>query len=292
MKSTLVAMTIAIAMVVPARVEARAPAAEPAPGEADPLEVAKQRHLAAATKYDTADYAGAIEAWQDAYDQLPRTADANPYRALILFNIAAAREKLFELRGDVAELKAAKILLEKFDGAIDEIYADAPEEGAAEREHVREKIARIDARIAEASKPPEPAPEPQPAASEPTPVAPADADTPPRRATPGRGLIIGGAVALGLGVAAGAGLIASALVGRKSNSLGGLADTDLVGRQERFDRGRSANAGAIASAAIGVVALATGVALVVVGSKRRARSVAWQPLLERGTAGLGLSGRF
>ena len=112
----------------PTHVVAAAPAAEPAV-PADALAEAKAWHLEADAKYNTADYDGAITAWEKAFAALPRTQDANTYRSLIYYNIAAAREKLFALRGDVEHLKQAKILLQQFEASIDETYSGAPEQG-------------------------------------------------------------------------------------------------------------------------------------------------------------------
>jgi hypothetical protein len=277
---------------------AAAPAVEPASADDPPaatddgLAEAKARHLEADAKYNTADYEGAIEAWQKAFAALPRTAEANTYRSIILYDIAAAREKLFVLRGDVEHLKQARILLVQFETSIDEIYAGELEEGEQVRAEVQAKIARIDELIAQAerddgaAKPPAAVPptsDPQPATN---------TDAPPPARDPSRGLLIGGGVLLGLGLVAGAGMTAALVIGKRANDLDGLADNELDARKERFDRGRHANAGAIAAGVLGAAFVAAGVALIVVGTKRRASRTAFAPVAGRGLAGFSVSGRF
>jgi len=276
----------------PTSVLAEPASAEPAPSVDDALAEAKAWHVDADAKYNTADYEGAIEAWQKAYAALPRTAEANPYRSLILYNIAAAREKLFSLRGDVEHLKQAKILLEQFEASIDETYAGAPEEGDKERAQVQEKLARIDGLIAAANRDDAPAKRPATAPAEPGPRKTTTTDAPPRAREPGRGLLIGGGVLLGLGVVAGAGMTAALVEGGRANDLDEIADDNLDAREDLFDRGRRANVGAIVAGAIGAACLAAGTALVVIGAKRRSSRTALTPAVGRGFAGLTLVGRF
>lgn len=270
---------------------AASPATEPDP--VDPISQAKAWHLEADAKYNTADYEGAITAWQKAFAALPRGGEANVYRSAILYNIAAAREKLFALRGDVEHLKQAKILLEQFEASIDESYPPGAEEAAQERARVQEKIAAIDAQIAasEAAREPDPAPPTGPT-TEPAVDAPTS-DAPATRSKPSaRTYFIVGGVLSGLGVAAGAGMVAALVVGRRANDLDGLDDRDFAGREAQFDRGRRANTAAFATGTFGAVLLAAGVAMIVVGAKRRDTRTAVTPVVGRGLAGVGVGGRF
>jgi hypothetical protein len=291
------ALAPAPAFAAPATEPAAAPpATEPAAAPVDPINEAKAWHLEADAKYNTADYEGAITSWQKAFAALPRTAEANTYRSLILYNIAAAREKLFALRGDVEQLKQAKILLEQFEASIDETYAAAPEQGEAERARVQEKLAAIDAQIAQSEA--EPAPEPEPAPTE-TPTTNAPVTNPPttdapatRSKTPPRTYFIAGGVLAGLGVAAGAGMVAALVVGRRANDIEGLDDRDFAGRETQFNRGRRANIAAFATGALSGVLLAAGVAMLVVGAKRRPARTSLSPVVGRGLAGFAVGGRF
>jgi hypothetical protein len=281
---------LAISLAGPATATAQPATTEPEPATAAPedtLAEAKARHLEAEAKYNTADYEGAIESWQEAFAALPRTGESNTYRSVILYNIAAAREKLFELRGDVEHLKQAKILLEQFEGSIDETYAGLPEEAATVRAQVEAKLTRIDAMITKAQH--------DAATTKPPPGPVEEAEPPPpetKRRDPARAMVIGGSVAIGIGVLGLAGMTAAMVVGNRANDLGGVEPDDLDARENKFDRGRAANAGAIAAGVIGGAALAAGIALVVVGTKRRANTTAFAPMLGRGLAGLGFAGRF
>ncbi len=293
------ALAIAVTLASgPSAAHARAPATEPAaaateeppsetpPADEDPLAPAKDLHRKADTAYNTADYDVAIARWKEAYAALPKGVEANPYRSLIQYNIAAAYEKQFELYDDVTYLKKAQQLLRGFEASIDETYAAAPEAGEKERALVKEKLAAIEAKIEAAkSKPPPTKPEPgKPGPTEPKDEGPAN--------TAGRGLMIGGGVALGLGVAAGGGMAAALVVGSRANDIGELADDALGKREAQFDRGRRANTGAIVAGVLGLVLVATGAALVALGAKRRAKAVAVAPVFGGGFAGASLGGRF
>jgi len=278
-----------VLVLVPVPGLARAPVE--APATEDPLAEAKAAHADADAKYNTADYEGAIESWQRAYAALPRTAESNTYRSLILYNIAAAHEKLFQLRDDVEYLEKAKILLERFERSIDEIYAEAPEDGEKERVQVREKIARIDELIAAARREPTPEPStPPPSTSPAEPVdPPTDAPTHDRR---GRGWIIGGSVLTALGVGSAATMVAMLAIGERANDVGDLDRTDLQAREDQFDEGRRANAVAIATGVLAAALVGTGIALIVVGAKKHPRRTALTPTLGPSLTGLFLHGRF
>jgi hypothetical protein len=265
-------------------------ASEPPPASEEPedaLAAAKAAHEEADAKYNTADYEGAIDAWQRAYAALPRTPESNTYRTLINYNIAAAYEKLFDLDGKVFHLKQAKVLLDKFEESIAEIYADAPADGEAERVQVQEKLRRIEQRIAEAEG------RTGAATTEPKPQPVVRADEPrPRAKNPGRGMIIGGGVLVGLGAGALAGMIPALVIGERENDIDDLAPDEFVERGERFDDGRRANRGAIAAGVLAGVFVGAGIALIVVGAKRRAAKTAIAPSIGPRGAGLSIRGRF
>jgi hypothetical protein len=261
----------------------------------DPLAEAKAAHARAQAEYETAAYDRAIESWTAAYAALPDSPESATYRPLILYNIARAREKLFSLRGDVTHLKQARALLEKFEAAIPEVYADDPAEGEAEREKVRAKIAELDAKIAEAEG--DRATEPTAAATEPVAAPPSTPEVEPQsrrdRADPrARPLIAVGAVLVALGVAGFGGMGGALAVGEQANDIDDLAPDDLAGRESRFDRGRRANAAAIAMGVVSPLLLGAGVALLVVGAKRKGRAAAIAPVVSPRLVGASISGRF
>lgn len=257
----------------------------------DPLATAKKEHAHGQTLFDTTDYDGAIEAWTRAIDALPpKEPKSATYRPLILYNIAAARERLFDLSQDKDELRRAKILLERFDASIDEVYGHDPEMAETERTRVREKIAALDVRINAAEKKPDP-PVTDPAPKEPD-VAPptTDRDLPSK---PGNGLMIGGGVMVGLGAAAIGGLIAGLVIGKNANDIRDLADDDLAGREERFARGDRANSASIAMGVVAPLLVGGGVALLVIGAKRnRSARVSAAPSFGPHGVAWVLRGRF
>jgi hypothetical protein len=126
-----------------------------------------------------------------------------------------------------------------------------------------------------------------------------------RERRPGTGLIIGGSVALVLGAAGvgmlGAGLATGQAHQREAEALSLPAELD---RLEEIDRmGATSNAIAYAGGAMAGVGIAVGVALIVVGVKRRnaepASATAWGHehllvggWLDRSGGGLSLRGRF
>jgi tetratricopeptide (TPR) repeat protein len=268
------------------------PAATPT-SEPDPLADAQRLYDRGKAKFETADYADAIELWTEAYAIVPETSEGAQIKVLLLYNIATAREKQFDVSRDPAELRQAMILLESFDRSISTLYGEGPD-AEAERTKVESKLAELEARLREH--------EARVAAAEgdeDTTPPPPEPTTPPDDREQGRGargLVIGGAVATGLGVG-GLGLMAAGLgMGARANDISDLAPDDVDGRRARFDRGRTGNALAIAGGVAGGVLLLTGAVLLGLGLKRaragRASDVALVPAPHRDGAALVLQGRF
>lgn len=282
-----------------AAMAAMATPAAPAPTEAEPsarspaVDEARRLYTQGRAKFETADYKAAIEQWTEAYALVLDAEDDTKTRVLLLYNIATAREKAFEVSQDPTELRQAKILLNNFERSIPALYGEGPE-ADAERRKVQERLAEIDARLADYEQGragAEPVPEPAPA--EPPPDEPAPAPEP--GAPAGRGLVIGGAVAAGLGVA-GFGLMAAGLsMGARANDLSGLDPDDVDGRRSQFDRGRTGNALGLAGGITGGVLVVTGAVLLGLGLRRRggtSRAVAVVPSASPQGSMLQLRGRF
>lgn len=262
--------------------EEAAETAEAAPAE-DHVAQAEALYDKGAAKFETADYKAAIDLWTEAYELVPDTPESGRIKALLIYNIATARERAYVVSQDVAELRQAKILLERFADVIDELYPES--ERAAERERVGKKIGELDAKIAAATAD-ETSPEVEP--DEPDPLTP----PPPPGEKPGRPLVITGAVLLGVG-AVGLALMGAGLgIGSGANDITGLDPADLEARRDQFSRGRLGN-GLAYGGGIGGGALAvTGAILLGLGmakNKRAATATAW---LGKGGGGLSLAGRF
>lgn len=247
------------------------------------LDEAERLYDEGKAKFETADYEAAIELWTEAYRLVPDAQEGSRIKALLIYNIATAREHAFDVTQDPSQLRQAKILLESFEGSIPDLYP--AEEQAAETTKVRERIAAIDARLTESKTETEPEAQPEPGPA----PEPVDVDTAPAR--PGRPLVISGAVLLGLGVAGLAVMGAGLGIGAGANDLSELQDDDIEGRRDQFSRGRSANAMAIGGGVAGGVLVVTGAVLLGVGlaKNRRATPMAF---VAPGTAGLAVVGRF
>ena len=80
-------------------------------------------------------------------------------------------------------------------------------------------------------------------------------------------------------------------MGARANDLDDLDDTDVEGRRDQFDRGRTGNALAIAGGISGGVLTALGAVLVGVGvARKRKGNVALGP--GPGTVGVAMRARF
>ena len=83
--------------------------ASAAPGEpaleADPLAEAQALYDKGRAKFETADYHAAVELWTEAYALVPDTADGGQTKVLLIYNIATAREKAFEIDGELSQLR-------------------------------------------------------------------------------------------------------------------------------------------------------------------------------------------
>lgn len=248
---------------------------------ADPIEEARSRYERGAAKFETADYEGAIELWTDAYSMVPATPENTEIKVLILYNLATAREKAFEVDGEISHLKQALILLDGFASSVPSLYGEGAE-GKAELERVDERRAAIRSRIEEAEA------KAQGPAQGPT---AADGDGGRR----GKGLTIAGAAILGVGGLSLGMMTAGLVMGSSANDVSALDPDDVVGRREQFQRGRLGNTLAIAGGAAAAPLVIVGAVLLGVGL-RRSRSAgagaAAVPLLGPGMAGVGVVGRF
>lgn len=312
--ATTVAVGPTVASAAPAKPKT-APGAEPAqpvqpvPAEAgDPLTTAQQLYDRGRAKFETADYRAAIELWTEAYATVPDTPQGNQVKVLLIYNLATAREKAFDVSRDPGELRQAQILLRNFEQSIVALYGEG-EEAEAERVKVQERIAALDGRLAEheaaraedededdgedqaqgdgdgEDQADDSSQAPAPSATEPV----ADQPVPGRR-----GLVIAGSAVALLG-AVGLGVMAGGIgMGARANDLSRLEPDDLEGRRAQFERGRAGNMIAIIGGAAGGALLVSGAVLLGLGLRRGSseRAVAVHPAVGAGRAGLVLQGRF
>lgn len=274
-------------------VEAPSESATEPPTELDstePVEQARRLFDEGATKFETADYIGAIELWTEAFGLVPNVPENAAIKARLIANIAAAQERAYSVDKQVSHLNQAKILIERYRSELENIYVDELER-EKELAWVTERLAKIDAELKvvadrEAA---------EKAAAEQAAAEQAEQTEPP---PPGRGLVIGGSVLAGVGVAGLGVMVGGMLIGSSNDDISDLPTNDLDTRADRFRMGRLGNALAIAGGVGGGVLLGVGVALLAVGLKKNrgaqqdTAKLTLVPTFDATQAGLGLVGRF
>ena len=116
-------------------------AAAPAPANDDDAALAEARAMfeRGRAKYDTFDYEGAIDLWQQAMQKVPESQAG--VRNAMVYNIALAQEKAYDVDKDVAHLRQAVLLLEQWVSSYKAMFKKTPETEA--------EAAKAEARIAE-----------------------------------------------------------------------------------------------------------------------------------------------
>jgi tetratricopeptide (TPR) repeat protein len=220
-------------------------------------------------KYETADYNGAIELWTEAYALVESSPETATIKALLLYNLAQAHVKAFELDEKDIHLKQAQQLLQSFRANLSLLYEDQAQLDE-ETKKVDEKLAELEAMLA---KPPEDEPpeqeDPPPPVIEPETEPEVEPDK-GRKPRTGKSFMIEGGVFLGVGVVFGAIAIAGAVVGAGANDISDLDPDDLAGREQRFDTGRTGNILLIVGSVGAGVLIPIGAAVLGVGAKRHA----------------------
>lgn len=242
-------------------------------------------------KYETADYNGAINLWTEAYALVESTPETASIKALLLYNLAQAHVKAYELDEDAVHLKQAQQLLQSFRNNLELLYEDKAQLDE-ETKKVDESLAEIETMLA-ASKPVEyqqpPLGEPPPPVIEPEPEPVADDID---RTHPGRPLIVTGGVLIGIGVGSGAVAIVGAVLGLGANDIAGLDPDDLAAREQQFGTGRMGNVlAAVGTVGVGVL-FPIGGALIGLGAKRNGKAKPGLALLQRTRLGATFGGAW
>ncbi|MBX7082675.1 MAG: hypothetical protein K1X88_25945 [Nannocystaceae bacterium] len=235
-------------------------------------------------RFATADYLGAIDEWTEAFALVPDEAEAARIKALLIYNIATARENAFDISGDLSHLRQAKVLMEGYAASIPALYGDGPE-AEEERTKITQRLNAIVARLDAAER------ERARARGDRGDDGPDDRD----RGERGSKALVGSGAALLVVGAGGLAMMGAGLaMGKRANDLGGIDPEDIAARRDQFDRGRTGNALAIAGGVVGGLFAITGAVLLGVGMSRRAgaRKHAWAPVAAPGFAGVALRGRF
>ena len=297
------ASILTLALAVPPPVVHAAPASDA------PLEKVGALVQEGQTRFDTADFAGAIDLWTQAYAALPDDPAYSKRRNVLAYQIARACAEAYTLDPQLIYLRKAERLFDNYLKTIDPRDESTIAKVQATLTELREKI-----RVAEA----EDSAAADAARDETDAVAAAvrkeredrdaaaarrEADArrsaAQREATRARRLVITGAAVTGggavlLGVMA-YGLSWGARVDRDGAKLMTDGVADPAQYQDLRDQGFTANHLATATAAIGGTLVIVGVGLLaggLVGKRRAQRQLGLAPIWHRGGAGLGFSGRF
>lgn len=298
-------LALSVSLGAPASILAAPPSDEPAPEpepEADPVMAeAKQLFDAGVARYTAADYEAAVTLWLEAFSLVPATYDNRMIKAELIYNVARAQQKWFEIDKDVKHLRQSREILLRYVDELDELYG---EQAVMEREKVDEQIADIDAQIAEweaeqARREAELAERMRPKFDE-----AGDA----REAKRNKAMIGAGASLSVLGVGGAALLVTGIIMANSAEDQSAqlLLETDIPARQSALSKGQAGNAMILIGSLAGGVFLSAGVPLLGVGlvaegkrKQRRSeaglevagiRSIA--PMWTRGGAGLTIGGRF
>ena len=267
------------AITISTPVYAMAPAAA-----ADPdLAKAEQLYDEGVAAYETHDYEGAAAKWTQSYAALPEGA-AGP-RNQMVYNIATAQERAYDVDKDVQHLRQARMLLASYVDNYKKMYEKTPET-KAEVGRANDRIRQLDDRIAAAE-----AGNPGSGRDDaPTNFSFSSGHDPPvdkerlahnrmlaTQSTKADHLIIAGWAVGGTGL------------------LFALAGAGTMAGGQRAEN-RNATYGGVGALALGAAGLAAGGALLGVGFTRKKRiqrgELSLAPVAGPGTAGLVVGGRF
>src|SRR5690606_15703780 len=98
-------------------------------------------------RYTAADYEAAVDLWLQAYALIPPSYENRLILAELIYNVARAQQKWFEIDKDVKHLRQAREILDRYLGEVSELYP--PEQVELERERIQEQIDGLDRQIAE-----------------------------------------------------------------------------------------------------------------------------------------------
>lgn len=146
------ALGVCLALAVPTGLAAgprSALAAVTAPDEDPALAESRALYDEGKAKFDTFDYEGAADLWTKAYAKLPESETG--VRNAMVYNIATAQEKAYELDKDVQHLRQAVLLLEQYVKTYKVMFSKTPET-KAEVDKAEGRIAQLKERIGRAER--------------------------------------------------------------------------------------------------------------------------------------------
>lgn len=291
--------------------EGAAAAGEPAPGDAaegaavageseaaaapcpvardeDALSAARELFDAGVGYYEGGEYDEAIHAWYEALSLVRRTSQNRKVRAELIYNVARAEEKAFDIDHDIRRLRRAKRALERFTEEVAAVYPR--DEVARERAAAGERIAAIERKIEKAEAEARRREQARIEAMRPK----FDPVLDRKVARRNRGMMATGGALFVLGAGALGMMGAGLAIGRAAEAdLGELpAGADLEKRRAVLSRGDLGNRLAIAGAVTGGVLVVVGLPLLIAGGvfekERKAYKASFVAVPHAGPGGIGL----
>lgn len=147
------ALTLGMMLALPSLTGSAAAATPPvdAAGTSDPvepdepaLERARELYELGHARFETFDYEGAVQMWTEAYAEVPANADW--IRNRMVYNIATAQQRAYDVDRDIGHLRQAVLLLEHYVTDYERLHDDAPE-AQAELDKAHARIDALSERI-------------------------------------------------------------------------------------------------------------------------------------------------
>ncbi|KIG14030.1 hypothetical protein DB30_07297 [Enhygromyxa salina] len=126
------------------------PAFAQAPTAADDSQLAEAKALnkEAEIKFQTAEYEEALALWKQAFAILPDGVDTRTIRNGLVYNIASAHIRAYDVSRNQMHLRKAKILLQNYRDEHVQLYGDDPA-ALEERASTDERLAEVEQKLAE-----------------------------------------------------------------------------------------------------------------------------------------------
>ena len=97
-------------------------------------------------KFETGEFEAALSLWKRAFAILPDGEETRTMRHALVYNIAEAHSRAYEISRNPTHLRTAKVLLEDYRADHRALYGDEPE-AVKERTEVDDRIAELDKKI-------------------------------------------------------------------------------------------------------------------------------------------------
>ena len=299
------ALTLAVSLLLPAVALAAPPEEGPPPcdcpcaegggADEDPAMVRAQTLFQAGVAlYGSADYGGAIDKWVEAYNTVPSVFENRTVKAELVYNVARAQQKWFDVDTDIEHLRAARSSMENYVAEIPTIYT--PELATVERARAQGLIDELSEDIAAAEEAERKRQEALAAAMAPK----IDPELDRRERRRNRAMIGSGAALTTIGLA-GVGVLATGAVvaGDADEQVEDLfLESQASEREDQLERGQNANAMMVIGGISAGVFLAAGIPLLSTGivfEKRRRKYVDEATAVVvpvRGGVGVSFAGKF